>query len=95
MYNMLDKWDDVDCAHIPATAPSTEQLKQLAERKLIEEADIALTHDLFSISQTVTERNTIDPAPKSIITVAGKQHGHTKVNKKVDTSLKQIGSSNS
>lgn len=94
MYNMLDKWDDVDCAHIPATAPSTEQLKQLAERKLIEEADIALTHDLFSISQTVTERNTIDPAQKTII-VAGKQPGHTKVNKKVDTSLKQMGSSNS
>jgi len=91
MYDMLDKWDDVDCADIPAPAPSAEQLKQIAERKLVEDADIALTHDLFSISQTGTERNTKDEAKKDVIKVAGKQSTHTNLHKKVDSSLKQIG----
>lgn len=90
MYDMLDKWDDVDCADIPAPAPSAEQLKQIAERKLIEEADIALTHDLFYITQPVIERNPGDPATKGIIKITGKQSTHTKLNKKVDHKLKQM-----
>jgi hypothetical protein len=90
MYTMLDKWDDVDCADIPATAPSADQLRLLAERKLVEDADIELTQDLFSITQTVTERNAKDTAKKGIIQITGKHSGHTKVNKKVDPSLKQM-----
>jgi hypothetical protein len=92
MYNIFDEWDNTDCADIDTNQssppPSTERLRLLAERKLIEEADIALTHDLFSIPQTIIERNT--EADIKGIKIAGKQPIRTKPNKKVYKNLKQM-----
>ena len=46
---MSDNWVDWECEDNQASAvPSAEQIKQLQERKLIEEADNALTRELFN-----------------------------------------------
>ena len=46
---MSDNWVDWECEDNQASAvPSAERIKQLRERKLIEEADNALTRELFS-----------------------------------------------
>ena len=46
---MSDNWEDWECEDNPASAvPSAERIKQLQERKLIEEADNALTRELFA-----------------------------------------------
>lgn len=45
---MSDNWVDWECEDNQASAvPSAERIKQLRERKLIEEADNALTRELF------------------------------------------------
>ena len=47
---MADNWVDWECEDNQASAvPSAERIKQLRERKLIEEADNALTRELFAI----------------------------------------------
>jgi hypothetical protein len=47
---MSDNWEDWECEDNQASAvPSAERIKQLRERKLIEEADHALTRELFAI----------------------------------------------
>jgi len=47
---MSDNWVDWECEDNQASAvPSAERIKQLQERKLIEEADNALTRELFAI----------------------------------------------
>jgi len=47
---MSDNWVDWECEDNQASAvPSAEQIKQLQERKLIEEADNALTRELFNV----------------------------------------------
>ena len=46
---MSDNWVDWECEDNQASAvPSAERIKQLRERKLIEEADNALTCELFA-----------------------------------------------
>lgn len=46
---MSDNWEDWECEDNQASAvPSAERIKQLQERKLIEEADNALTRELFA-----------------------------------------------
>lgn len=46
---MSDNWVDWECEDNQASAvPSAERIKQLRERKLIEEADNALTRELFA-----------------------------------------------
>ena len=46
---MSDNWVDWECEDNQASAvPSAERIKQLQERKLIEEADNALTRELFN-----------------------------------------------
>ena len=46
---MSDNWEDWECEDNQASAvPSAERIKQLQERKLIEEADNALTCELFN-----------------------------------------------
>lgn len=46
---MSDNWEDWECEDNQASAvPSAERIKQLRERKLIEEADNALTRELFA-----------------------------------------------
>jgi hypothetical protein len=46
---MSDNWEDWECEDNQASAvPSAERIKQLRERKLIEEADNALTCELFA-----------------------------------------------
>ena len=45
---MLDSWDNLDCEDNPVSVvPSAERIKQLRERKLVEESDNALTCELF------------------------------------------------
>lgn len=47
---MADNWVDWECEDNQASAvPSAERIKQLQERKLIEEADNALTCELFNV----------------------------------------------
>lgn len=47
---MSDNWENWECEDNQASAvPSAERIKQLQERKLIEEADNALTRELFAI----------------------------------------------
>jgi hypothetical protein len=47
---MSDNWENWKCEDNQASAvPSAERIKQLQERKLIEEADNALTRELFAI----------------------------------------------
>ena len=49
---MSDNWEDWECEDNQASAvPSAERIKQLRERKLIEEADNALTRELFGIGE--------------------------------------------
>jgi hypothetical protein len=49
---MADNWVDWECEDNQASAvPSAERIKQLQERKLIEEADNALTRELFTVPQ--------------------------------------------
>ena len=46
---MSDNWEDWEYEDNQASAvPSAERIKQLRERKLIEEADNALTRELFA-----------------------------------------------
>ena len=46
---MSDSWENWECEDNPChVAPSAERIKQLRERKLIEEADNALTRELFN-----------------------------------------------
>ena len=46
---MSDNWVDWECEDNQASAvPSAERIKQLQERKLIEESDNALTRELFN-----------------------------------------------
>jgi hypothetical protein len=49
---MADNWVDWECEDNQASAvPSAERIKQLQERKLIEEADNALTRELFTTGE--------------------------------------------
>ena len=49
---MSDSWENWECEDNPCqAAPSAERIKQLRERKLIEEADNALTRELFAIGE--------------------------------------------
>ena len=51
---MSDNWEDWECEDNQASAvPSAERIKQLRERKLIEEADNALTCELFATGKQV------------------------------------------
>ena len=59
---MSDNWVDWECEDNQASAvPSAERIKQLQERKLIEEADNALTRELFAIGNVA---DTKPPAKK-------------------------------
>ena len=59
---MSDNWEDWECEDNQASAvPSAERIKQLRERKLIEEADNALTRELFAIGNVA---DTKPPAKK-------------------------------
>ena len=59
---MSDNWVDWECEDNQASAvPSAERIKQLRERKLIEEADNALTRELFAIGNVA---DTKPPAKK-------------------------------
>lgn len=59
---MSDNWEDWECEDNQASAvPSAERIKQLQERKLIEEADNALTRELFAIGNVA---DTKPPAKK-------------------------------
>ena len=59
---MADNWVDWECEDNQASAvPSAERIKQLQERKLIEEADNALTRELFAIGNVA---DTKPPAKK-------------------------------
>lgn len=59
---MSDNWEDWECDDNQASAvPSAERIKQLRERKLIEEADNALTRELFAIGDVA---DTKPPAKK-------------------------------
>lgn len=59
---MSDNWEDWECEDNQASAvPSAERIKQLRERKLIEEADNALTRELFA---TANVADTKPPAKK-------------------------------
>jgi RNA polymerase-interacting CarD/CdnL/TRCF family regulator len=52
---MLDSWDNLDCEDNPVSVvPSAERTKQLRERKLIEEADNALTRELFATGEVAS-----------------------------------------
>ena len=60
---MADNWEDWECEDNQASSvPSAEQIKQLRERKLIEEADNALTRELFAIGDVTDTKHT--PAKK-------------------------------
>lgn len=90
MYNMLDDWDTLESAEPDGTldthTPTAEQIKQLLERKQIEEADNALTRELFCIPATDTERTyQQDNIP---ITSTVKQTSITPTNK-IECALKQ------
>lgn len=51
---MSDSWENWECEDNPCqVAPSAERTKQLRERKLIEEADNALTCELFGAPKVV------------------------------------------
>ena len=53
---MLDSWDNLDCEDNPVSVvPSAERIKQLRERKLVEEADNALTRELFATGEVVAD----------------------------------------
>jgi hypothetical protein len=53
---MLDNWDNLECEDNQSqVAPSAERIKQLRERKLIEEADNALTRELFTIGEVAAD----------------------------------------
>ena len=53
---MLDSWDNLDCEDNPVSVvPSAERIKQLRERKLVEEADNALTRELFGAPKVGVE----------------------------------------
>ena len=53
---MLDSWDNLDCEDNPVSVvPSAERIKQLRERKLVEEADNALTRELFATGEDVAD----------------------------------------
>lgn len=59
---MSDNWEDWECEDNQASAvPSAERIKQLQERKLIEEADNALTRELFATGNVA---DTKPPAKK-------------------------------
>ena len=59
---MSDNWENWECEDNQASAvPSAERIKQLQERKLIEEADNALTRELFAIGNVA---DTKPPAKK-------------------------------
>ena len=56
---MSDNWEDWECEDNQASAvPSAERIKQLRERKLIEEADNALTRELFAIGNVADTKQT-------------------------------------
>lgn len=61
---MSDNWEDWECKDNQASAvPSAERIKQLRERKLIEEADNALTRELFATGNVA---ETKPPAKKKL-----------------------------
>ena len=56
---MSDNWENWECEDNQASAvPSAERIKQLRERKLIEEADNALTRELFAIGNVADTKQT-------------------------------------
>ena len=56
---MSDNWENWECEDNQASAvPSAERIKQLQERKLIEEADNALTRELFAIGNVADTKQT-------------------------------------
>ena len=56
---MSDNWEDWECEDNQASAvPSAERIKQLRERKLIEEADNALTCELFATGNVADTKPT-------------------------------------
>ena len=56
---MSDNWVDWECEDNQASAvPSAERIKQLQERKLIEEADNALTRELFATGNVADTKQT-------------------------------------
>lgn len=62
---MSDNWVDWECEDNQASAvPSAERIKQLRERKLIEEADNALTCELFNTIAAGKPADTKLPAKK-------------------------------
>lgn len=53
---MLDSWENLECNDNQASVvPSAERVKQLQERKLIEESDNALTCELFTIGEVAAD----------------------------------------
>jgi len=61
---MLDNWENLEFNDNPSpVVPSAERIKQLRERKLIEEADNALTRELFAIGE-VAAANSKQPTKK-------------------------------
>jgi hypothetical protein len=62
---MLDSWENWECDDNQASVvPSAERIKQLQERKLIEEADNALTRELFAIGEVTHAADTKQPTKK-------------------------------
>jgi hypothetical protein len=62
---MLDSWENLEFNDNPSpVVPSAERIKQLRERKLVEESDNALTRELFAIGEVPHATDTKQPATK-------------------------------
>ena len=54
---MSDNWEDLECIDYFIPILNETSLKQLEERKLIEESDVNLTKELFTDSVKIIEKN--------------------------------------
>ena len=57
---MCDDWEDWEDFEVKIPVLNSKDLKQIEERKLIEDADILLTNDLFNGNSNTINSNTIN-----------------------------------